>query len=186
MGLHLILSNAASLLSSQQGSFVVGNLLINITCNKRERVRSLDSEFYLRMWAHFCNLDLHIHLMNSVGKFGSHRYFLKEMECQEGGSWLPFTDCFLVPGMLHIYIFFSVKSVTNSVRKLLPNKFYRWHEGSELGKGPSSQHSRVRMGLDLLVYQHCDWISAPTFATHRTISKLLSSGASVSWSVEWE
>ena len=67
-------------------SFVVRNL-INITCNKRERVRSLDSEFYLRMWAHFCNLDLHIHLMNSVGKFGSRCYFLKETECQEGSSW---------------------------------------------------------------------------------------------------
>lgn len=52
------------------------------------------------------------------------------------GGWLPFTDCFLVPGMLHF--FSSVKSVNNSLRKLLLNKLYRWHEGSEWGRDPAA------------------------------------------------
>lgn len=85
----LISSMELSLLSSQWGSFfVVGNLSDKHKMRWEERVRrSLESEFHLRMWAHFCNLDLHIHLMNSVWKFGSQSYFLKEVECQEGSSW---------------------------------------------------------------------------------------------------
>lgn len=65
-------------------SFVGRNLLTNM---KHETSQKSWSEFHWRMWAHLCNLDLHIHLMNFAGKFGSQFFFLKEVECQEESSW---------------------------------------------------------------------------------------------------
>lgn len=49
-----------------------------------ERVRSLESVFYLWKWAQWCSLDLHIHMMNSLWKSCSHSYFLKVVELPRG------------------------------------------------------------------------------------------------------